>query len=1128
MLSASDIVGFWECEHRSALDRLSLDTPLERAQSDEQMQLIQDKGFAHEANYLAHLESEIPGLVKLSSGGDFTANLAATRAAMADGAEMIFQAALSTGHYMGYADFLKRVPTPSRLGNWSYEVIDTKLAHRAKPKFMIQLAHYSALVASVQGVLPQNMHLVFGNHAERSYRVSDYRDYYWRLRQRFELFLKDTPTTAPEECAHCSLCDWRERCAAEWEAQDHLNRVANISKINIKRLRDQGVGTLAQLGRLPARKELKGISSDVLNRLRSQAALQFKKQKTGKNLYELLPRNPEKPHGFDLLLPMVPGDLYFDMEGDPLMEGGLEYLFGIYYLDGEREVFKDFWAHDAKEEKLAFEQFIDFVMGRLSKFPDAHIFHYAPYETTALKRLMSIHGTREIEVDQLLREKRFVDLFRVVRNSIRVSEPRYSIKNLEVFYMDKREGEVTNAGASTVYYEKWRVTHDDDLLQKIRDYNEYDCRSAYLLHQWLTGIKPASAAWIDANSRSASPQEEASAKNEKVVAHEDRVAKYEALLLKGVPSEISEQDDEQKLRTLLFHFLNFHRRAAKPAWWSIFARRDMSEEELIDDMECIAGLTLREVVSEKSARSRKTAIYGYPEQEFKLKLHDSCIRTDSSAKFGEIVLLDEDQRIVHIEVSAKTDVPEIVSISVTGPINTDVLNEALFRVADALIDGDDDARAILDFLRKLPPRIKGHELEQSVIDEGRSDVLSQVVKVVANLDHSSLFIQGPPGAGKTYTGSHVIVELLLLGFRVGITSNSHKAIHNILQAVEACAKEKQCEFRGAYKASSSNADSAFDGEYIFSVPGNGDVVAGLHEDGVQLVAGTAWLFCDARMQGKLDYLFVDEAGQVAAANLAAMGLSAKNLVLLGDQMQLAQPIQGVHPGQSGLSALDFLLGGLATIPLDRGVFLPTTWRMHPKVCQFISDAIYEGRLHAEPRNAKQQLVLRSDAHPALKPSGIVYVPVAHDGCKQRSDEEAQIVLTLYQSLMQQLFRNHEGNQHPMTADNILVVAPYNVQVDLLKRTLPEGARVGTVDKFQGQEAEVVIVSMTTSNADCLPRNIEFLYSKNRLNVAISRAKTLAIVVASPALADIPCSTVEQMGLVNLMCKVVAGDAPIIG
>ncbi len=393
--------------------------------------------------------------------------------------------------------------------------------------------------------------------------------------------------------------------------------------------------------------------------------------------------------------------------------------------------------------------------------------------------------------------------------------------------------------------------------------------------------------------------------------------------------------------------------------------------------------------------------------------------------------------------------------------------------------------------------------------------LRETVEAVAHLDGSHLFIQGPPGAGKTYTGAHLIVSLLQRGFRVGVSSNSHKAINHLLAAVERRAASEGIDFAGVKKSGSRGDDTCLRGAYIDDVFTN-EAVLGEER---RLVAGTAWLFARPELDHTLDYLVVDEAGQVALANLVAMGTSARNIVLLGDQMQLGQPVQGVHPGCSGDSVLEYLLDGAATIPPHRGVFLGTTWRMHEDVCRFISDAVYDGRLEPEGANQRQRLVLRDESHPNLRPSGIRFVAVAHEGCSQRSEAEAAVVAELYASLLEQSWCDREGKQRRLGAEEILVVAPYNLQVNLLRRTLPEGARVGTVDKFQGQEAAVVIVSLATSSAESLPRNIEFLYDKNRLNVAISRARCLSLVVASPALTAIRCATVEQLELVNTLCWV---------
>jgi uncharacterized protein len=384
---------------------------------------------------------------------------------------------------------------------------------------------------------------------------------------------------------------------------------------------------------------------------------------------------------------------------------------------------------------------------------------------------------------------------------------------------------------------------------------------------------------------------------------------------------------------------------------------------------------------------------------------------------------------------------------------------------------------------------------------------------VANLDQSYLFIQGPPGAGKTYTSAHVIVELIRQGKRIGVAANSHKAIHNLLRKVEEMAEQRGIAFDGVKK--SSGDENAYEGRFIHSEDKKENISLE-----AQLLAGTAWLFADGRFDRHLDYLFIDEAGQVALANVIAMGTAAQNIVLVGDQMQLGQPVQGVHPGDAGLSVLEFLLGGQPTVSPERGIFLNHTYRLHPAICRFISDAFYDRRLAPHPDNVKRRLVFKGPID-GITPEGIHLLPVTHTGCSQRSEEEGKAIKQYYQKLLGQLFEDGKGGRHPITADDILVVSPYNVQVNHLRSVLPEGARVGTVDKFQGQEAPVVLVSMATSSAEDMPRNIEFLFSANRLNVALSRAQCLAIVAASPKLLETPCRSIEQLRLVNKFCQLVA-------
>jgi len=540
----------------------------------------------------------------------------------------------------------------------------------------------------------------------------------------------------------------------------------------------------------------------------------------------------------------------------------------------------------------------------------------------------------------------------------------------------------------------------------------------------------------------------------------------------------------------------------------MFHRQDLTEEELIDDAECIGGL---EPDPDRPPFAVKRSIvhsFRFPAQDFKMSLGGDVLVAATLAPAGEIVHLDEDNFEIALKRGENRELlPRRFSLIPKGPLGDKVLREAIARYVDAVLEGDADRyAAITGILRRDYPRF---EDSTGIGDE--PDEVARAIDAIGRLDRSHLLIQGPPGAGKTYTCAHAIIEMLARGERVGVSSHSHKAINNLLRAVEMAAAERGLRFRGIKK--SSYEEQFLRGSMIEDTKDNGEAAAGGHD----LVAGTAWLLAREELDRQIDHLFVDEAGQVSLANTVAMGVSARDVILVGDQMQLSQPLKGSHPGRSGLSALEHLLDGAATVPPERGVFLSKTRRMHPDLCRFISDAFYDGRLAAEAGNERQFLVLGPSADPALTAAGLRFIDVKHEGCSQKSDPEAERVRQLYQSLLRQCWTDREGRVRPIGADDILVVSPYNMQVNLLRSRLPAGARVGTVDKFQGQEAAVVLISMATSSSDDLPRQIEFLYSRNRLNVAISRARCLAVIVASPRLLETSCSTIEQMRLVNALC-----------
>ncbi len=1106
LLSSGDLVAFLGCRHASALDYRALDEDLDDADDDPTLKLVQDKGIAHELAFLAKLEAEGRQVVRIPDKVPLPDRLKMTAEAMRAGADVIYQAALLKDAWHGFADFLTRIDEPSDLGSWSYEVADTKLSSRVKARYAVQLSVYSDLVARIQGRQPMRMSLALGDSHTEVLHPDDFIHYVRLAARRLEAFLGDAAartSTAPEPCAHCEMCRWRERCATEWEAADHLSLVANIRRSQRDKLVAAGVSTVAALATLPAGQKVPGMTADILARLRAQARLQVAVRGTDAHRLELLPPTPAR--GFERMPRPAEGDLFFDMEGDPLYrdpshgDGGLEYLFGVHWGEPAGGTFRGFWAHDREAEKRALEEFLDFTAEHLARHPDAHIYHYNHYEVTAVRRLAMRHATREAMVDDLLRRRKFVDLFKVVREALLVSEPRYSLKNIEHFYMAKREGEVATAGDSIVAYETWRVTGEQHILDEIESYNAIDCRSTAALQDWLLSVRPTDIPWFEPNS--VAPDDAALARQ--VEAEAERAA-IEAALVHGVAEE------EKPFRRLVVDLVEFHRREQKPEWWALFDRQGRDTDDLIDDAECLGALRL--VGAPVTDKKSLVCTFRFPPQETKLKKGERPVIVDTLEPAGSIEVLDMDRGVLTLKRgTGKGPFPPVLNLGPGGPIEDKVLREAIKRFADGIASGSGRFPAVASILRREPPRLTGWAQGHPLVAAGQ-DLVQAAIAAVGALDDSHLFIQGPPGTGKTYTSSHVIVEMMKRGKCIGVSSNSHKAINNLLAGIEKAAREVGFTFRGYKKSTAGNADTEFGGAMVVDVADSKQI-----PPGAQLVAGTAWLFARPEFEQTLDHLFIDEAGQVSLANLVAMGTAAKNIVLVGDQMQLGQPTQGTHPGESGASVLDHLLQGAATVPPDRGIFLDVTWRMHSALCGWVSEAIYEGRLHAEPSTARQSLLLDGDTHPALAANGLRFVGVEHAGRSQRSPEEAEMVKAVWASLMGQRWRDRHGHEHAIGPDDVLVVAPYNVQVNTIRDALPDGARVGTVDKFQGQEAAVVIMSMTTSSGDDLPRDIEFLFSRNRLNVAVSRARCLAMVLASPRLLDVSCGTIDDMRLVDTLC-----------
>lgn len=1112
--SATDLVNYLGCRHATYLDMRSLEEDLEKAEADDTMRLLQRKGLAHEQAYLERLRSDGREIVEIDRDGSLQDRAAATWSAMSDGVDVIYQAALHREPWRGDADFLVRCPRPSALGDYSYEVLDTKLAKKAAPGYLIQLCVYTDLLEGLQELRPECMYLLLGDGTEQRFRVDDFFYYYALARRRFEAWIAGPPAdTNPDPCAHCTYCHWREVCARRWEEDDHLSRVANIRKTQIAALRNAGINTLTDLALLDAGRQIADTSQEGLARLRAQAALQYRKAKTGKDAWELLDFDEGK--GLSRLPEPDRGDLFFDMEGDPLYPGGLEYLFGVVTVVAGRPAFKAFWAHDHDQERRAFVDFMAFLDAHLRRFPAAYIYHYNHYETTALKRLAGRYGICEEQLDNLLRRERFVDLYQVVRESIRTSEPRYSLKNLETFYM-QRSGEVATAAESVVVYNLWQEAGDDDLLRQIARYNEDDCVSTWKLRDWLVSLRPVHASWFRGHEnggqlsgrRQSGGRESvgvSAAESPAAAARKDWEIEYEDCQRRLGVFEEDPPEDGRRIADLL----EFHNREAKPEWWAAFERRNKTTDELIEDVECLGGLQKSAV---PPVRDRRSTVYTFrfPPQDFKLKTGDHIANAQTMDRAGTIQDINESKGLVQVRQGPSVQpLPPNASIVPGGPVDARVIRAGIYRHAERFIRDAKTPRAATDLLRRAVPRIRGRTPGTPVVEPGREGI-DGYLDAVAHLDDSYLFIQGPPGAGKTFTSAHLIVALIERGHKVGIASNAHQAIHNLLDKVVEVAQDRGVSFRGVKKSSGGNPDSVYKGEFVKNVGRTGDI-----EGDADLYAGTAWLFSDPHLADCLDYLFIDEAGQVSTANVVGMSSSTRNIVLVGDQMQLGQPMKGTHPGEAGMSVLEFLLQGRDTIPSDRGIFLGTTWRLKPSICRFVSDAFYDGRLENHTETTRRRLLLEESGLPE---EGIVMIAADHGGCSQKSAAEGEVVRACYEELLGQSFADERGRTRSLTRADILVVSPYNVQVNHLRSALPDGARVGTVDKFQGQEAPVVLVSMVTSTAEDLPRHMEFLYSRNRLNVAVSRAQCLAVVVLNPRLLEAPCRTVEQMRLVNVFCR----------
>jgi uncharacterized protein len=1134
--SPADLIQYSQSAFASWMDRLSLERPSAISipvVQDEFLDTLRQLGQAHEAKFLRSLHATGADICTIDNRHSFEATVAAMQA----GHSYIYQAALQGDGFLGYADFLVRVEAPSELGSWSYVPLECKLALNPRPDFVLQACTYCDLLASLQGIRPAEFQVLLGDGDIQAYPTEQYFYYYRQIRQSFLQFMAEfdadrRPLPEPGENRHGRWQDYAEKILLD---RDHLSQVANITRSQIRKLETAGIVTLKQLAATDPGGKIPHLDPAVLSRLAAQAKLQQATLETGVVQYEVVVPPPDQPRqGLALLPPRSPLDVYFDMEGYPLATGGLEYLFGAICEEshpansGTVLRFYDWWAHDPIQEKQAFEGFIDWVYDRAQRDPSMHIYHYAAYETIALKRLMGKYATREAEVDDLLRAGIFIDLYQIVRQGVRVGQPSYSIKKLEPLYDCDRSGEVQTAADSVLQYFRWTQSQDgytpadSKILQEICHYNRIDCESTKQLVDWLRGLQ------VSHNIDYLNPQQ-ASSDTSKARIKEEPAAALAASLLATLPADNA--SDAARIQTLLAHLLQFHQRESKPFWWQRFSWLVADESDLYDELDCLAGLERTDRTPFKPTPKSRSLSYEYrfnPNQETKLEAGTRCwFSPEQIQRECTLDSLDREAGIATISISEKRlqdiqqvyprwEPPRRTSLIDCNFVDSKVLRESVVQTVQQWASSGQLQPALEAFLRRQPPRIRRHRVGKPLIAAGK-DLLQSTIRIAANLQESALCIQGPPGSGKTYTAAQMIVHLLKLGQSIAICANSHKVITNLMGRVAELAPAAGIDFQGA-KIGGDRDDTVFQRHSIHFQTA---IEKALPPD-YQLVGATAYQLSRESAIEQFDYLFIDEAGQMALANLVAIARCATNFILIGDPMQLEQPMQGCHPGESGQSALNYFLNGQATIPPEMGIFLNTSYRMHPSICQFISDVVYEGKLQSSRQTQNHRVQPLGAGQLLSHEQGILFIPVAHEENSQSSDEEIEVIETLITEMVGRPYVSHQGQrQDTIELEDILIVAPYNLQVRKLQARLGNRARVGTVDKFQGQEAPILIASMCSSRAEMIPRGLQFLLDRHRLNVAISRAQCLSLIVGSPLLAQTLCSNLEQVRLVNLFCKLVA-------
>jgi len=1127
-LAATDLSNHLACRHVTTLD-LQVARGERRAPewAAPDAVVLRQLGERHETAYLRYLaEEEKLDVTNLGEIKDEKKLLEETLRLMEQGAEVIAQGALAGGQWFGRPDVLRRVAKPGAKWDWSYEVADTKLARETKAATILQISLYSELLEQVQGCPAEWMWVIPpGEDFEgEAYRVAEYAAYFRYVKGRLSRAVAqngDGIATYPEPVAHCDVCRWFRECDAKRRGDDHLSLVAGIRRQTREQLVAWDTETMAKLAVLPVplKERPQHGSREAIERVREQARVQVTGRTEKKLVHEpLLP--VAEGMGFCRLPEPSVDDVFVDLEGDPFVgESGLQYLFGFAFRKADGGLsYEKRWALNREEEKRGFEWLVDEIMRRREANPRMHVYHFGAYEPGTLKRLMGMYATREDEIDRLLRAGTLVDLHQAFKQGVRASVEEYSLKKIEAFYGFARKTPLDESRAAMRYVEHRleleRNLEDmpDEIRTAMEGYNSEDCFSAAALRDWLEVERRKLVERGTSVPRFADRDEEAS---EDTGEQQTRVAELVEQLTKDVPADPGERTEEQQGRWLLAQLLDWHRRDAKPKAWRYFSLREMDDVELMEEKDALAGLEwVRSVTLGDGLTADR---YSFPNQETDIRADGKKEVHHKDRRIGTVVAIDAVGRTIDIKKTMEAVGFHPTSIFVKEPYRkAKAQQDSLCRlgcwVRDNGISAPGPCRGVRNFLLRKPPELLD---SQSLEISDTEDFADELTRIVSALNFSVLAVQGPPGSGKTTNAAQTIEALVTeRKMQIGVTALSHSVIRHLLKTIVG----KTGTIRCMHKSDGKENDSI---EGIVVTTKNEVALRGLQQRSVDVLGGTCFLWAREEFANSVDVLFVDEASQISLADLLAISQAAKNVVLIGDPQQLARPGEASHPPGAEVSSLEHILkdsefGRLRTMPPSLGLFIDETKRLHPNICSFTSEAFYEGRLHA--RAFTQSRVLQG--HPWLKDAGLYFVPVEHEGNRNSSVEEVEVIAQIVEGLLKpgvEWFRG-AGNKGPLNkTKDILIVAPYNAQVSDLCARLP-GLPIGTVDKFQGQQAAVVIYSLTTSSPEDAPRGMEFLYSLNRLNVATSRAMSNVILVGSPKLLEPDCRSPRQMQLANALCR----------